>query len=139
MKRQDTGISRRNVLKLAAAVPLLSLLPAGCSKSQPDIQMAGERMMKVLNHPEKAREIGAMYLRQTGSGVLPSFEQLTLDLMKTLQLNPDALSSKILRTIRSRLSKQVRQDFAEENIIILQGWMLSETELKLCALWATST
>jgi hypothetical protein len=34
------------------------------------------------------------------------------------------------------LQRRIRQDFVEEKVVKLQGWILSATEARLCALTA---
>jgi hypothetical protein len=36
----------------------------------------------------------------------------------------------------STLQQQIRQDYVEERVVKLQGWILSVTEARLCALTA---
>ena len=65
--------------------------------------------------------------------------------------NEQALMEKILGTgletgfwtsgaeIRRQLQEQIRRDFAENRTMDLHGWILSETEVRICALLACAS
>ena len=124
--------SRRTVLKVigtTAAVGLLPVYLAGCSKV--DINSVGAQMMAELDHIDIASEIGAMYIEQA-----PDLQSATYGPVPPLLLNKLALtiSKKDLGALSARLREQVNQDFISENVVIVDGWMLSNTEATLCAL-----
>ncbi|NOZ09924.1 MAG: hypothetical protein GXP09_02585 [Gammaproteobacteria bacterium] len=140
MKLSGVGHSRRTVLKLAASLMLPTTLSAflvGCNPKMTATRSAAQRMIGVLNHINKAREIGAIYIDQTPGIRQLSAEQLTEKLLLMLALDPKYISTEILDSLDTRLRKQVRQDFVDENVQIVNGWMLSKTELALCALATT--
>lgn len=140
MKLSAAKYSRREILKLATSTTLITMLPAlstGCSLFKSDLETIAERMIEVLNHPDRAREIGAIYIAKMPSDQQFSFEQLTEDLLAILKLKPDNISAETLASLDSLLSEQVRKDFVDENIVIVDSWMLSRTELLICMLAAT--
>ena len=140
MNLPAAAYSRRDILKFATSATLATILPAlsaGCGLFKPDLETIAERMIEVLNHPDKAREIGAMYIAKTPGEQQLSFEQLTEDLLTILKLKPDNISEETLTSLDSRISQQVRQDFVDENVVIVDSWMLSRTELLICMLAAT--
>ncbi len=124
--------SRRTFLKVigtTAAVGLLPIYLVGCSKV--DINTAGAQMMAELDHIDIASEIGAMYIEQTADLQSATYEQIAQIMLNKLALT---ISKKDLTALSARLREQVNQDFISENVVIIDGWMLSNTEATLCAL-----
>lgn len=69
-------------------------------------------------------DVANQYLDRLAS---PSKESLTQAVMHKLEGCP-------LRTIGDRLRTLVHQDFREDRTVVLDGWLLSETEMQLCGL-----
>lgn len=139
MNTPDTGFSRRDVLKLAiysSLVTMASGLSAGCGLFTSDLEIAARRKIETLNHLPRAREIGEAYMAQAPDLREHSMEQLARKLLEMMQLNAEEISDELLHSLEGRLRAQVRQDFEEENVVILGRWMLSKTETLLCALAA---
>ena len=66
----STCCSRRDILKLTASTSLitvLSVFTSGCGRS---LDSVARQMTGNLNHPEKAREIGNIYINNTLPGQL---------------------------------------------------------------------
>ena len=79
----------------------------------------------------EARELGYAYLDRYPSEA--SIDMLTDALSATVQLMPFRVSaSGVQRAVRTR----TRQDFEQGRIVTLDGWLFSQTELRLCALAA---
>jgi len=129
------GLSRRQFLVLSAACGA-SLVARSSIPSWlpiPDRSSPAERLTGLLRHRSSARVIGAAYLRHE-----PSEAQVTslVDLIAggfpggvgALRSADDAL--------RGLLARRVEQDFAEERIVCLDGWIVSRTEGRLCGLAA---
>jgi hypothetical protein len=78
--------------------------------------------------PERAREIGTRY-----RATVPRENTATLR---------EAISSSQHRQfpwIRSRsIEEQIRDDFAAGRTVVVNGWVLSETEARQCALYSLS-
>jgi hypothetical protein len=121
--------SRRTVLKVIGTTAAIGLFPvylAGCSKV--DINSVGAQMMAELDHIDIAREIGATYIEQAPDLQSATYTQLLLNKLAL------TMSKKDLVALSARLREQVNQDFISENVVIVDGWMLSNTEATLCAL-----
>lgn len=65
-------------------------------------------------------------------------EQTEDSLLKALSDGKD-FSDETKGTIQDHLSIHVRQDFLQKNIVILDGWILSVTEARQCALFSLIT
>jgi len=140
MKFLSARYSRRDILKVAASTTIVSITSAfssGCSPKIADLETIAIEMTGELNHPQKAREIGAVQLAGIPLDQHQPYEELTRELLLTLKLIPEEVTVDTLLTLNTRLSTQVRQDFADENVVIVDSWMLSGTEVKLCILAAT--
>jgi len=69
-------------------------------------------------------------LREQGYLVSLLLARLELDPATVTRLQPQAL--------RRRITERVQSDFADEDTVWVDGWVLSATEAWLCALAATS-
>ena len=136
------ALTRRGFLKITSFSALLTMMTvnsAGCSRDKNDLDFVAQRLIALLSHPERARELGAMYNAQLTESVQPSHEELTRQLLAVLGFDPGIVTNHSLDTLEARFRQQVRQDFDDENIVIVKGWMLSKTEIMLCSLAAIST
>src|SRR5712692_1926613 len=93
------------------------------------------RLTSVLVHRESAAVIGQEYLRRVP-------EENNIDVLVDLICSPGAGQQKELmysgdaKALRAILSSQQRDDFANDRTSKVQGWILSDTEVRLCALAA---
>lgn len=126
--------TRRTVLKVIASTAVVTAVPvylSGCSNV--DINAAAGLMFEELEHPERAREIGEMYIAQSPNLHSITLEEISQSILDKLTLE---ISRKDLATLSTRLREQVHQDFIDEEVVIVDGWMLSKTEAMLCAVAA---
>jgi len=141
MKILSATCSRRDILRIATSSTLVAVFSSfsiGCSPRIADLDTVAKTMIDVLKHPADAREIGTIHLARLPSNQQQSSEQLTRELLQVMKLNPDNVPVDSLQSFDTRLSAQVRQDFVDENVVIIDSWMLSKTELMLCVLAAVS-
>lgn len=137
MKYPSVTCSRRRFLKLATLSPAIAVFPVlsvGCSRNEDPLETHAQRMIGLLNHPEKARELGEMYHSQETEFQQHSYEEMTRELLNTLGIDPEFISEHTLMTLEDRIRERVRLDILEENMVIVKGWMLSKTEIMLCLL-----
>jgi hypothetical protein len=139
MNNSAASCSRREFLQISTSSIIVTILPAlaaGCSTDNKNIDIAARRLIEVLNYPKKAREIGEIYINQTPETKQRTIDNLTRKILTTLDIDPEIITDKNGSSLHERLQKQVRQDFIDENIVIVNGWMLSRTEISLCSLAA---
>ena len=142
MSQVDARCSRRDVLKLATCsslVTMVSGLSAGCGLVGPDLEEVAQRMIETLNHRDRAREIGEAYMAQVPDIQGQTREQLAENLLGRLDLDAGEISHDLLDSLEDRLGNRMRRDFLEEDVVVLGRWMLSRTEVLLCALAAANT
>ena len=131
--------SRRGALRAIGCSSLVSLLPfgiAGCNWSRGPLEAIAQRMVSLLFYPEKAKELGLLYIAEVSTVQGQTYEQLTEALLERLGLEQSQLSVDSMALIDEKIKAVVHQDFMDEDVVILRGWMLSRTELMVCALAA---
>jgi hypothetical protein len=133
------SVDRRRFLAAAAGIVILAMAPrawasrllaGGRDASRPS---AGGRLVALFHHRRSARFIGREYLAQRPE---EAGEELLVGLV-TRGLGGGAeedLRSASQERLRRLLQARTRQDFAEGRIVRLEGWMISITEARLCAL-----
>ncbi len=94
-------------------------------------------MVKLLNYPERAREIAAIQFARYPELQQYSSDQWTRELLTALEIEPENIPPTTMKSLQSRLRKKIKQDFVDENVVIVKRWMLSGTELKLFSLAAS--
>ncbi len=92
------------------------------------------KLADVFTHARSARVVGFEYL----AGVPREADaRLLVDLICSFRGERRAeLAGANLATRRRLLAAQQREDFEQGRVVNVQGWILSETEARLCALAA---
>ena len=105
----------------AAITGALALCAAGGSASQ-----SGD-LVGLFADPARARRLGSAYLK--GLGEQPTAAALGALVWRDIPGGG---------TLRTEVAALIRRDFAEERLACVEGWLLSQTEARLCALAALS-
>jgi hypothetical protein len=92
------------------------------------------KLANFFHNKESARAIGLAYLRTVPEEA--NAQQLTQLICSSWEQRYDELVHANAAKIKTILLRQQRQDFEKGRIIELEGWILSETEARLCALAA---
>jgi hypothetical protein len=79
----------------------------------------------LFRHQASARVIGGTYLQQHPR------EKNVRHLLAGIAVSPASD-----RELTIALQQRIRQDYVEERVVKLEGWILSVTEARLCALTA---
>lgn len=101
-------------------------LPASSSPSQ--------RLAGLLAHTESARVVGREYLRAIPAE--GSRAALTTRIAARLPGGLETVETASDRRLRELLLRATLADFEHERTVLLDGWVLSQTEARLCALAA---
>lgn len=123
---------RRRLLLGAAALGTMSVW-SSASRGAPLSEGASERVRKklvaLLHERERARKVGAICLQSPpGQFAAPlALAETVLD-----EMGPDAGTEAIRRYVVGR----IRQEFQEVQVVSLDGWIMSPTEVQLCELAA---
>lgn len=132
-----SGIDRRALLKgmggaaaLAGAGPGLLVLP-GCGRGA-DLETA---LLACLGDADAARGVGREALPRLGD---PGRRQLVRELAGEDFDAWQALAASDSAGLFEALRAQHLEDFAQARTLSLRGWVLSRTEVRLCALFAAT-
>lgn len=128
--------TRRAFLKAGILIGGAALVGSGIKFAwNPDTRTIARLLTSHLDYPELAIQLGESIIKND-----PHLATLTLDQMTSIVLN-DAGFSREKVTYFSLLNnfdayrRTVHKDFAIENILHVDGWVLSATEAHLCALF----
>ena len=128
--------TRRDLIQLAGTG-----LAAGAFRSAsaaPITPSPIETLIRLLGPPDSAAAIGQAYLTSLGRAG-PRLPPLWSAVVGALQLDPMALQHEEKNALKQRLQARIRQDFAERNVVNVDGWILSRLETQICAIACLTT
>jgi hypothetical protein len=127
--RKEFRATRRHALQLLAATSV-SGTPGILA-----VEAAGSRrcdfLTSIMQHRQSARAIGRSYLRASPAEASISrlLASLAADGLAKVRLGPPM-------TLRAAAAHCIRNDFLQRRTVKVDGWVLSLTEARLCALCA---
>ena len=128
------GLTRRAFFTNLLAALAVALVP-GCNiGGPPSREQLIRHLTKMVRHDKAAAKLGELYIRPDPATQALTVEQWAAMLLQSIGIdlnNPPAIDAK---TLRHKLGQRVRQDFAIETVVYVDGWLLAETEARLCAL-----
>lgn len=123
-------MERRIFLKLSAfTAAAISLSIQGCADDELTNAMSKPTFFSRFADQQTIHDAGAGYLKSASS---ENSKSKLLDLLKE---NIDA-AAKDESAIQSAIDKKVQHDFDGGNTVIANGWILSITEARQCALFS---
>jgi hypothetical protein len=132
----DRPITRKRLLAAAGGLALpLALSPLRPWSALVDVAPVhrAARLAGLLADPESAAAVGRAYLDS-----VPGEADSRL-LVRRLSASLGARGRPVDDDeLRRQLAWRIDRDFADERVATVQGWVLSVTELRLCALCALS-
>lgn len=135
MSQSDRYRSRRTFLRRAGLIAASSLvLPACGVLLAPDLHSVAGEMTRLLRRREQARAMGRAFLEGRGMLETASVEAIARRLLDRMQLDLDGMMYLSVSDLRQTLAGCIREDFAAEDVAVVEGWLLSVTEAYLCAL-----
>jgi hypothetical protein len=126
------SLSRRALLLAAAGALSLPAQPVSAA----DAPSAIERLSALVQPRASAALIGRAYLARFPQEAEPS--ALTRHIIADLASSEAALMRLGDRDLRARFAVRRRADFAEGRLAVIDGWLVSRTEARLCALAAVT-
>jgi hypothetical protein len=117
-------MKRRDFIGLAAAGTAGLLLPATASFLPTP---ANPRLLDILHDEEVVRDIGCRYRE-----LAPDEDDARVLAGAILAQRPGTVST----ALSARLDEQVKSDFAAGQTVKVNGWILSVTEARQCALYS---
>ena len=87
-----------------------------------------------LDYADLAKSTGKRILNTDTSLNTSSFDQLIGDLLNSVETSRDEVLNLTREGLLHKLHERITLDFIEENIVIVDGWILSKTEASMCVL-----
>ena len=128
--KQGLNKIRRQLLITLGALPITSWMKSSWSAKSQDLELA-HSLTYVLTDLSSAQFIGALYIEaipEEGNlkQLLNCVRHTDPELITHAQNNPTSLYK--------RIKFLQFNDFNEEHVVSIDGWVLSKTEARLCAL-----
>lgn len=123
-------VTRRRFLALAASLAGTALPASSVAASA----FGPTALALAANSARSARAVGRAYLAATPNE--RAADALVERLTARLPAGRASLASDSDVELRAQLHRAIEQDFAAERTVQLDGWLLSQTEARLCALTA---
>ena len=123
-------LDRRQFLQLSALGIVATIADSACagSSDRPDTAVDRPQLLAMLG-PERVRELGAHYRASTPS-------ENSADALRAALSSGHGLTIQLIKS--GSLDDQIRDDFAAERTVIVDGWVLSVTEARQAALFSLS-
>jgi hypothetical protein len=93
---------------------------------------AAKRLAGVLRHPDSAARLGRLYLESTPGEADAARLVMLIGTARGPAL--PAITDATDESLRSGLEERIRNDFINGKTVVVDGWLLSPTEARLCAL-----
>lgn len=129
-----SGLSKRSFIKCSFTLLVSTLTATGCGILSVDLNTVAKHLVELLRHRDQANKLGKLYLTKHPTLQSETLADVTRVVLSTISLHEDDLSYFSLKKLEPLIAQRVRQDFTEENIVIVDGWMLSHTEASLCVI-----
>src|SRR5690349_4495577 len=125
-------MNRTEFIKLSAFATIAISLPLlhSCRTSSADTAIDNPLFLSRLFNKKQIGEVGKLYLKKTPA------ENSKSKLIELLAGNSDIVNSNNRIAIQQYFDNKVKQDFKNGDAVLLQGWVLSITEARECALFA---
>jgi len=129
------NLSRRDILRKLTYGGLIIALPTSAlARSAGNLSPSLATLLgQFFSNKESARVVGQRYLGFTPNEA--NLERLMAMIFHSKE-NYARFANADAEQLRAMLSDQQRADFAHGRTIMIDGWILSETEVRLCALAA---
>lgn len=121
-------LDRRRFVKFAASMTVVAVTTTSCSRDDgPNSRALGRPQLLDMLGPERVRTIGAHYRAQ-----IPA-ENSVAALRDAIS---DERSRLHLPWFQKSIDDTVHEDFAAGRTVVVDGWVLSVTEARQCALFS---
>lgn len=135
----SVDVKRRTFLSavsvLAAKAGFGSALAAAESRFEIDrTSMLADQLIKA--YPERLSAVAVGDACLQGRAARPRLHGLIDELMTTLEIPASHLSAMTVGDLRARLKARTSDDFQTGRTVQVKGWLLGETEARLCSLTA---
>jgi|GEM_PF-3095749 len=135
MKQKTMLKSRRAFLKTGIFITGAVAIGTGLNYAiRPDTQSIASILTHYLDYPDLAIQLGSSLIENEPGLAQLTIEQMTELALQDVGLQKDQLTYYSLLTNIDNYRKAIHKDFDVENIVLVDGWVISRTEGHLCAL-----
>lgn len=132
--------SRRGFLKASIMLGGVGLVSGGTYYAKVlNPRAIAEQLVYFLEYPDLARKIGQGVMATDLALQFDSLNQVVNRILQNIGLSKARFSEITRNELLESLHLRVRADFKNEKIVLVDGWVLSETEALLCDLYAIIT
>ncbi len=132
--------SRRGFLKASLLLGGVSLGGGGVYYATVlHTRTMAEQLVYFLEYPDLAKAVGRGVLTTDLALQFDSLDLLVDKILQNINISKTQLREITRIDLLESLHQRVRADFTNENIVLVDGWVLSETEALLCAIYAIIT
>lgn len=124
-------LDRRHFLQLTAAGMVASLTSSACAHESDEAVRALPELADMLG-PERVREIGAHYRASVP-------KENTEAALRAAISDSESEQSPLAWIRRRSMEQMVRDDFEAGRTVVVDGWVLSATEARHCALFSLAS
>lgn len=134
--------NRREILRLLLTFGLLLRSPLRLGSleelktREPEFEEL-VRLLRLLSRRESVETIGTEYLRAHPEMATSRALLLSMESKLRMRAGTDARTVDAGQ-LAARLRETIREDFSASRTVSIGGWLLSETEVQLCGLYAVS-
>lgn len=126
--------SRRRFLKTSLALGGGALVGGGLwYKKTMHTRAIAKQLVYYLDYPEIAVAVGRSLLDADESLHNISLEQLINKLLQDIGTSKAQLPEITRNQLLEKLHRQVRTNFINEQIVLVNGWLLSRTDARVCS------
>ncbi len=93
-----------------------------------------EQLVYFLDYPEVAVTVGQGFLETDETLRANSLDQMIDKVLQSLDISKEQLPEITRSQLLEHMHRQVRSDFVNEQIVFVNGWLLSRTEARICAI-----
>jgi hypothetical protein len=126
-------LDRRRFLQITAAGVVASLTTSACAgDADVDASALEKPQLLTMLGPERVREIGTRY-----RAVTPN--ENTASSLRTAISKTGPRTLRLPWNPRGSIESQIQDDFAAGRTVLVNGWVLSATEARQCALFSLAS
>lgn len=127
--------TRRSFLAAGVLIGGGALIGGGLHyRGQLNDRKLAQLLTSFLDYADLAKSTGKRILNTDTSLNQPSFDRLIDDLLNSVETSRGEVLNLTRESLLQKLHERIKLDFIEENIVIVDGWILSKTEASMCVL-----
>ena len=126
--------SKRSVLKIIVSSICAASMLSACGTNSRKRRYAIENLVSLLRYQGVAAQLGRLEIEANPELESMTVEQIAADILDTLSIDINTINDAQIDSIKQQLPLKIREDFTNEAVTTIDGWLLSKTEAKVCVL-----